>query len=666
MPTRTRGAASRYSIHRRSGTPAPALIHEIPTSLSRVRFTKVASGRRWRVFFDRRNGDIIEPHRRDRRATGHVTPITSPLTGAGAWVVVWAAVVCVLFAAPATGWAQSGGEAEEVCTLGVISSIEFDRNSVFDPEATSVGALAWTYRALNLLHVTTAQSFIRREILFQEGDCLDPFLLQESERLLDRYGFLASAEIVHEDDGRGGRTVLVRTHDEWSTKVDVGVTYDERPNLEKVEVTEENFLGQGVFAEFTHRERRETRAQSISLATPRLFGRTDASVELGRDRPGNFFNQYVRYPFIGETGTWSVRQGYSRGTSFFAYATDGSEPYTQVLVPEFRETIEFSLARRFGDPGRSIITGVTLQRDVTQFPRTPEVTLIDDFNELQPFPGPLPGPLAGQLLESASTRVSLHLGTRRYRYVEYRGIDGLRERTIVSLGLFAGASVGKGFGTFTPDGVAVVDDLFGRVHASFGAGVGSSLLHGGFTVESRRDAGSWQDVLADADLVAYLRNDGLQAHTIFVRASMAGGWRTRLPYQLSLGGRQGVRSLAEDRYPGARMMRFLVEDRILFPWPRPGAADLGMTVFGDLGRVWPGGVPYAVDSGWQAALGVGLRVGLPAGTRNVVRADIAFPVGATGGSPIFRMSFELNRLRDGFFTEDVFRSRRFNLGAEHF
>lgn len=580
--------------------------------------------------------------------------------------------MCALLAVPASVSAQEqgtqgdDGTPGERCALGVISSIQFDRNSVFDPNATTVGALAWTYRALNLLHVTTTQSFIRREILFEEGDCLDPFLLQESERLLDRYGFLASAEIVHEDDGQGGRVVFVRTRDEWSTKVDVGVTYDERPNLEKVEVTEENFLGQGVFAEFTHRERRETKAQSVSLATPRLFGRTDASVELGRDRPGNFFNQYLRYPFIGETGTWSIRQGYSRGTSFFAYATDGTEPYSQVLVPEFREIVEFSLARRFGDPGRSIIAGLTLQRDLTRFPRSPEVTLIDDFDELQPFPGPLPGPLAGQLQESTSSRVALHLGTRRYRYVEYRGIDGLRERTIVSLGLFAGVSVGKGFGAFAPGGVPVVDDVFGRVHGSFGAAVGSSLLHGGFTVESRREGGDWQDILSDADLVAYLRNDGLGAHTLFVRGSVAGGWRTRLPFQLALGGRRGVRSLVEDRFPGAKMVRFVVEDRILFPWPRPGAADLGMTVFADLGRVWPGDVPYAVDSGWQAALGAGLRIGLPAGTRNIVRADIAFPVGATSGGPIFRMSFELNRLREGFFTPDVLRSRRFNLGAEHF
>jgi hypothetical protein len=139
-----------------------------------------------------------------------------------------------------------------------------------------------------------------------------------------------------------------------------------------------------------------------------------------------------------------------------------------------------------------------------------------------------------------------------------------------------------------------------------------------------------------------------------------------MPFQLSLGGRQGVRSLVEDRYPGGRMARFVIEDRVVFPWPRRGVADLGLTVFADLGRAWPGDVPYAVDSGWQAALGFGLRLGLPPGTRNSWRADVAFPVGPTGGSPIFRVSFELNRLRSGFFTPDVLRSRRFNLGAEHF
>lgn len=114
------------------------------------------------------------------------------------------------------------------------------------------------------------------------------------------------------------------------------------------------------------------------------------------------------------------------------------------------------------------------------------------------------------------------------------------------------------------------------------------------------------------------------------------------------------------------MVRFVVEDRVVFPWPSVGTADLGMTAFADVGRVWPGDVPYAGDSGWQAAVGFGLRIGLPSRTRQIWRTDIAFPVGPTGGSPIFRFTVEFNSLRAGFLTPDVFRSRRFNIGPERF
>ena len=312
----------------------------------------------------------------------------------------------------------------DFCAEGVISSIALDRRSVFDPESTEVGALSWTYRALNTLHVRTAPSFIRRELLFEEGDCYDPFLVNESERLLDAYGFLAGARITAEDDGVGGKSLLVETQDEWSTKVDMGVTYDDaRLNVEAFEVTEENFLGQGIFAEFEHRQRREQKAQSLALATPRLFGRADARIRFGRDRPGRFFDQYVRYPFIGETGRYSVRQGYSQGTTFFSYSTDGTAEYDQVLVPQYREVIELSGAQRFGERGRSWIAGMTLTRDVIRFPGPTEVVYGVDFDEPQPYPGDLPPDLESQLAESGATRVSLHVGTRRFRFVEYQGIE---------------------------------------------------------------------------------------------------------------------------------------------------------------------------------------------------------------------------------------------------
>jgi hypothetical protein len=555
------------------------------------------------------------------------------------------------------------------CTQGLVSGIDVDSRSVYDPASTRIAPLAWTYRFLNLLHVNTNQAFIRRELLFEEGDCFDPFLVQESFRLLDSYGFMMVESITYADDGGGNQRVNVVTRDEWSTKVDVAPAVDDQDGLylERLQVTEENFLGNGIFAEFTHYSRRETKNQSIGLRTPRFFGRSDAGIAVGRSRGDEFFiDQYWRYPFLGEANRVAFRQGYSNRTEFFAYSTDGAELFTQVLVPVKREIAELSAAYRFGDPGASLILGGSLTRDVVTFPHATEVTF-GDFDEREELPaGSEPPGLLRQLAPFAATRASVHIGTRRIRYREYVGLDALRETYLAGLGMYAGVTVGRTLGILGDDDAPDISDWYTRGHVSLTEPLGSSLVHVGGTIEARHVDSGWRDVLAEGEVVGYGRASWLPWQTLFFRVSTAASWDTTLPYQLSLGGREGVRSLKEDRMPGGRLLRFVAEDRIVFPWPTD-TADLGLTLFGDLGQVWAGEAPYGVDSGWQAALGFGLRVGLPNGTRNVWRIDVAFPVhGETSGKPVFRVNLEMNRLRSGFSTPEGTRSHRFGVGAETF
>ena len=579
---------------------------------------------------------------------------------------IWMSLVAAAFYAfcVSTLSAQDSlnSRAAETCPDGVISSIDVESQTIYDPSSTSVALLAWTYRVLDLMHINTREAFIRSELLFQEGDCFDSFLMSESERLLDSHGFMYVEEMSAQVDGEGGYSVQVVTRDEWSTKIDVGPTFDEGSlNLERFQVTEENFLGNGIFAEFTRYVRRETSTQSVGLRTPRFFGRSDAGVAAGTSRAGRFFDHYWRYPFVGEAGRVSVREGYKRGSDFFAYSADGAEPFDQVLVPVSREEVELSGAYRFGNPGESIILGGSISRDVLEFRSSPEVTF-GDFDVRDPLPGAQPLEMQRQLSPYAATRIALHFGTRRFRYTDYTGLDDLRHTQLTALGLFAGVTVGKSLNLFHTDRAPNEDDFFTRGHLSFTHPLGLSLVHASGTVEARYDE-VWRDILADADVAFYGRTSVLASHTLFVRATTSGGWNTHLPYQLVLGGRAGIRSLTEDRFPGGRMLRFVFEDRIMLPWPRE-TADLGITLFSDLGRIWAGDVPYGVTTDWKAALGFGLRIGLPRNTRNIWRTDIAFPV--EGGSPVFRVTLELNKLRDGFVTEDVGRSRRFNVGPETF
>ena len=96
--------------------------------------------------------------------------------------------------------------------------------------------------------------------------------------------------------------------------------------------------------------------------------------------------------------------------------------------------------------------------------------------------------------------------------------------------------------------------------------------------------------------------------------------------------------------------------------------DLGVTVFGDVGAVWRGDVPYGVDSGVRGALGAGLRVGFPPGSSTAIRADIAFPLGPgrPGNNPVFRISaVEWVGILNDFRSPDLQRSRRSGIVARY-
>lgn len=188
---------------------------------------------------------------------------------------------------------------------------------------------------------------------------------------------------------------------------------------------------------------------------------------------------------------------------------------------------------------------------------------------------------------------------------------------------------------------------------------------GGTTTEVAYSDGQWRNLLTELELIAYARASWLPNQTLFFRLSMGGGWRTTMPFQMTLGGRDGVRSLRDDEFPGGRRVLLVAENRIKLEWPNWKAADIGVTVFGDAGRTWKGDAPFGVDSGWRGSVGVGLRLGMPSGTRNVTRPEIIFPVGHNG-SPIFRITVELNRLRGGFGPPKLSRSRRFRQGPASF
>jgi len=562
-----------------------------------------------------------------------------------------------------------------LCELGRVTNIIVDNRPIFQLETLEEGSpLRWVYRLANALHITTRQSFILREVLFSENDCLDPFLLEESGRILRQYPFIANADVVPVEQPDGTYHVLINTQDEWTTKFDLGVSIDQGIQLERIELTEENLFGQGILAEGYFARRREQRDAGFLIEQPRLFGtRTDARFGYGRTRVGNFFEQELAYPFVGEVGRFAVREAYSNRDRLYTYATGNPTDVTQVLLPLQEEWLEISFATRFGRPGRLGLLGFGLSRDRVEFggfPTDVEVVLDGDFSNTFPGTDQLQAILASQINASATTRINLMLGLRQIRYIRPARLDTHAEVIDVPLGIDLGLTVGRSISAFEVGGLKSHDDVFTRLRLFTGHNSSQVFMFVNVEGQGRhsfRDDG-WRDLFGTADFYTYLRTGASSAHTFFFRTSATAGWSVETPFQLTLGGREAVRGFYEDDIPGARRVLFTLEDRIFLNWPSPDVVDFGFTLFTDVGRMWAGEVPYGANSGWRGSAGFGLRMGFPASTRAVGRIDIAFPINdPVSRGPVFRVTLiELLGIGSGFRDHQLQKALRNPVGPDLF
>ncbi len=562
----------------------------------------------------------------------------------------------------------------------MISHIFIDNHSIFDvDQLDAAGFLGSVYGLANTLHVKTRSGFIRKELLFDVGDCHDPFLLEESGRILRGYGFIARADIFAVEQPDGTQHVVVDTQDEWTTRVDVGVSFEEGPQIERVSLTEENLAGYGILGGVFYRQRRERRDLGATLEFPWLFGsRTDVAVSGGRTRDGTFFEETVAYPFVGEVGRFAVRQTFRRRDELFPYSVDGSgDPYTHVLMPYLDEHVEVSLAARLGEPGNLTLFGAGISRetlDVGGFPGSLEIARGNDFGNTQPAPPEVAGRITEQANSASTTRLNLFVGQRNLHFDRVRGLDPLDGIQDIQLGTDLGVTLGRSVDVLSATGLDAHDDLVARFRFFAGHDPGTSYIFLKAGLEGRKvfsgalDGEGWRDVIGELDLYGYLRSRKTPGHTFVARASASGGWSLSTPFQLTLGGREAVRGLPEEAYPGAQRLLITLEDRIFVRWPAPDLLNLGFSVFADAGRVWAGGAPYGRDVRWKGAVGAGLRIGLPAGTRGVARLDLAVPLGARPHwGPVFRITlFEPLGLPRGFADAQLIRSRRVTVGPDYF
>ena len=523
--------------------------------------------------------------------------------------------------------------AQPVCADGRIAFVFIDTRAIFDADDPALDMrVQWAYRAANALHFDTRETTVRRELLFTPGDCYDAFLLAESERLLRNLGVFARVDVFGVPQPDGSWHVIVATRDEWSTQLDVKVRFDNGIGIEGARLFETNLMGRARTLGVFYYEREVTRDYGLVYATPHLFrSRWDGMLGIGRTRAGNFVRSELAYPFLGEVGQYAGRLSWRRDQQFFDYVLrdDDALISPHVLMPVKDEFIDASMVRRFGERGSTLLLGAALTLEELDYPGVVEVAPEGNFDDrVEADPAQKAAVLPQQQLRD-QLRASLLVGHQNIVWVKRRGYDSMRGEQDVRIGSEVGLVVGRTLSAHDDD-----HDTFlgGTGYAGFSALGGFMVLRARsdarWDIASPGDPGHWEDVFLDAELLAYFRRPTLPRHTLVVRWNAAGAWNTTTPFQLTLGGERALRGYDQERFPGGNRVVLSLEDRIYLGWPWPDLFDTGLTLFADVGRIWPGDAPFGADSGWRSSAGIGIRSSFPEGGRTTYRLDLAWPVGA--------------------------------------
>jgi len=556
------------------------------------------------------------------------------------------------------------------CHTGSISYIFIDNHSIFDASDASLPTrFGWAYSTANRLHIRTRQGVIRRELLLRTGDCYDPALVDESARLLRGFDFVSRADVYGVPQPDSTYHLVVDTQDEWSTDVGLRLAVDGGMVFRGARVREKNAFGSGQRVELYYLEHDVVRDYGVGWEDPQLAGyRWDAGVALGRTRAGTTVIERLQYPFLGEAGRRAARQSFERSDLLFDYVAPPLATDQDVIVPVREQSFDMAAVGKLGPPGDVLLVGGGLSFRNRSFPGRVDVLSDRSFQTRTAADSTLVRQVAGQMLTRDDVRAVLLLGQRRIRWIQRRGYDSPRGQQDIRLGGEVSLALSRSLPSMARDNdVGATTTLY----AGFQAGPALVVLRGrgdGLRRDAPIGGGTrWEDLYGEAELLAYMRTEWLPTHTFVFRGGGAGGWQTRAPFQLTLGGDDAVRGYDPHRFPGGRRVSLSGEDRLYFHWPFPELFDLGATVFADAGRIWAGDAPFGVNSGWRTAVGAGLRGAFPAGGRTTYRADIAVPVagslrnarftlsvGEVIGLARARLNGQLERSRPQGLTGDIF------------
>ena len=496
------------------------------------------------------------------------------------------------------------------CNGEIISDISI----VTRPPYEALGTRWWEVplRIASDLHVTTSRGLVRRFLHVKPGrPCIEQERA-ESERILRAQPYLADASIAVLPDTAGTVALLVETWDELTPIVGISGSGS---RITALKLGEGNFLGAGLYIAGGWRDGTMRDTYVLQAVHHQFLGRPYvlAGSVAQRDQNMGDWLADLSHPFLTDIQRFAWRAVTGAIREIFEFRQPEAE---RVPLAFQRSAADVGAVMRIGPPGRLSLFGVSFsqEEDTPLLPPTPVAGV--DYDSL-----------FARYAERRNARVNALWAFRNVRFRRAERLEGLTGAQDLRLGFQLGTLIGRSLSLLhtTDDDLLVAADLYGGL----GGPRGVFMLNMRAEGRQNYDTNEWDGILGSARVIA-IRRLGPR-HTTTTSIDWSGGWRQRVPFQLTLGSTSGgVRGYRHSEEAGARRAVARFEHR-WYTGQIMGEADVGLALFGDAGRVWKGDAPYGVDTPVRYAAGASIMAAVPPRSKRTWRLDFALPLG--GNSP---------------------------------
>jgi len=515
-----------------------------------------------------------------------------------------ALLLCMPLAAMAVDATSSGKPtfAELEAQGARIGEIRVDARNIFDLDDPREDN--WLFRLANTLHMRTRPEVIGRDLLFKRGERVSARLIEETERFLLTKSYYYAVSIVPGAYRDGVVDIDVITRDTWTINLNAKYSRSGGHNASQVGIQDTNVAGTALTLGYFHSSNPDRKGSEFEASYPQAFdGHTQLAYQHGNYDDGFRKVATIARPFYALDTRWAYGATWERYSRVDPLYNAGDN------VAEYRHASEGGEA--YAGWSRGLVNGWTQRFSAGIYAR--DDSYAPEPDEVPPVPFPVDHKVRGpffrhELIEDDFLRTRNRNQIARTEFAEM----GFHSKVEVTRAL-------EGWGSTSSAWLysVVVSDGFvlARGHD----------LHATLTAERRIDSRG-EPLDQQGVTLRYYAPQSLRSAFYGSLSLDRLGQGAAAPDLLSLGGDTGMRGYPIRYQHGEQRALLTLEQRVYTDWYPFRLFRVGGAVFVDVGRAWKGANQTAINPGWLADAGVGLRLSLDrTAFANVLHIDVAAP-----------------------------------------